>query len=162
LYEAIQEELKCQGQQVPKEKSKQPLFSEDFSSTYPLRILIAEDNKINQVLVMRILNRLGYEPRVANNGKEVVDMLKAKPFDVILMDMLMPEVDGLQATKIIRETMGVQPQIIAMTANAFPEDRISCLEAGMDDYISKPIRIEVLIELLKQAAVKAVMTRINS
>jgi CheY-like chemotaxis protein/anti-sigma regulatory factor (Ser/Thr protein kinase) len=162
LYEAIQQELKCQGEQVPKEKSKQPLFPEDFSRTYPLSILIAEDNKINQVLVMRILNRLGYEPRVANNGKEVVDMLKAKPFDVILMDMLMPEVDGLQATKIIRETMGVQPQIIAMTANAFPEDRISCLEAGMDDYISKPIRIEVLIELLKQAAVKAVMTRINS
>ncbi|MNE24460.1 Sensor histidine kinase RcsC [compost metagenome] len=162
LYDAIQQELKCQGQQVFKEKSKQPLFPEDFSSTYPLRILIAEDNKINQVLVMRILNRLGYEPQIANNGKEVVDMLKANPFDVILMDMLMPEMDGLQATKIIRETMGVQPQIIAMTANAFPEDRITCLEAGMDDYISKPIRIEILIEMLNQAAVKVVMTRINS
>lgn len=162
LYEAIQQELKCQGEQVFKEKSKQPLFPEDFSSTYPLRILIAEDNKINQVLVMRILNRLGYEPQIANNGKEVIDMLKANPFDVILMDMLMPEMDGLQATKIIRETMDVQPQIIAMTANAFPEDRITCLEAGMDDYISKPIRIEILIEMLKQAAVKVVMTRIKS
>ena len=89
-------------------------------------------------------------------------MLIAEPFDVILMDMLMPEMDGLQATKLIRETMDVQPQIIAMTANAFPEDRISCLEAGMDDYMSKPIKIEIVLEVLKQAAVKADMTKINS
>ncbi|WP_348810690.1 hybrid sensor histidine kinase/response regulator [Flavobacterium maritimum] len=162
LYEEIQQELKHKGEQIPNEKSKQNLFPEDFSETYPLSILIAEDNKINQVLIMRILKRLGYEPEVANNGKEVVDMLKVKPFDVILMDMLMPEIDGLQATKIIRGTMDVQPQIIAMTANAFPEDRLACLEAGMDDYISKPIKIEILIEMLKQAALRVSTTRISS
>ena len=108
---------------------------------------------INQKLAMRVLNKLGYDPKIANNGKEAVDMQTATPFDVILMDMLMPEMDGLQATRTIRNSVTtVQPQIVAMTANALPEDRTACLQAGMNDYISKPIKLEILMEVLKQTA----------
>jgi signal transduction histidine kinase/ligand-binding sensor domain-containing protein/DNA-binding response OmpR family regulator len=162
LYGLIQQELKHNEARVPEEKSKKTVLSDDFARAYPLSILIAEDNMVNQILAKRVLNKLGYEPQIANNGKEAVDMLAAKAFDVILMDMLMPEMDGLQATKVIREAMSVQPQIVAMTANALPEDRLACLEAGMNDYISKPIKLEILIEVLKQTAGKAVKTKNNS
>ncbi len=162
LYKLIQQELNHDRDQVPEEMSKQTVLSEDFARGYPLRILVAEDNAINQKVAMRVLSKLGYEPQIANNGKEAVAMHLAKPFDMILMDILMPEMDGLQATKIIRETIGVQPEIVAMTANALPEDRAFCLEAGMNDYISKPIKLEILIEVLKQTAAKVVATKINS
>ncbi|PWA06110.1 hybrid sensor histidine kinase/response regulator [Flavobacterium psychrotolerans] len=154
LYEQIQHEFRPNGEQVHRGKSKQTELSEDFAKNYPLNILIVEDNLINQMLIIRVLNRLGYEPQVANNGKEAVDMQAAKSFDMILMDILMPEMDGLQATKVIRSTMSFQPQIVAMTANSFPEDRVVCLEAGMNEYISKPIKLEILIEVLKQTADK--------
>jgi signal transduction histidine kinase/CheY-like chemotaxis protein/ligand-binding sensor domain-containing protein len=162
LYKLIQQELKHNGDQIPEEKNEQTVLSEDFSRDYPLSILIAEDNIINQKLAVRVLSKLGYEPQIANNGKEAIDMHAAKPFDVILMDILMPEMNGLQATKIIRETMSVQPQIVAMTANALAEDRAVCMEAGMNDYISKPIKLEILIEVLKQTAGKVVAIKINS
>ena len=130
------------------------MLSEDFAKAYPLNILIAEDNIINQKLAVRVLNKLGYDPKIANNGHEAVDMQTAESFDVVLMDMLMPEMDGLQATKAIRNADISQPQIVAMTANALPEDRVACLQAGMDDYISKPIKLEILMEVLKQTAGK--------
>jgi signal transduction histidine kinase/CheY-like chemotaxis protein len=153
LYKLIQLELKHQGTVATDEKSNQIVLSEEFGKAFPLNILIAEDNLINQKLAMRVLNKLGYDPKIANNGKEAVDMQTATPFDVILMDMLMPEMDGLQATRIIRSSSAiVQPEIVAMTANALPEDRAACLQAGMNDYISKPIKLEILMDVLKQTA----------
>ena len=154
LNKLIQLELKQTMAPVTEEKTKQTILSADFAKAYPLNILIAEDNLINQKLAMRVLNKLGYDPKIANNGKEAVEMQTTQPFDVILMDMLMPEMDGIQATKEIRESISIQqPQIVAMTANALPEDRMACLEAGMDDYISKPIKLEILMDILKQTAI---------
>ncbi|MFD2163039.1 response regulator [Paradesertivirga mongoliensis] len=91
-----------------------------------------EDNLINQKLAIGILTKLGYNPEVANNGVEVLNMLKAKMFDVILMDVQMPEMDVLEATRLIRKNHIYQPIIIAMTANALTEDREECINAGMD------------------------------
>ena len=154
LYNLIQMELK-QNDSVVLENKNKPVLSEDFAKAYPLNILIAEDNLINQKLAMRVLNKLGYEPEIANNGKEALDMQLSNNYDVILMDMLMPEMDGLQATEMIRKTLSVQPQIVAMTANALPEDRAACMKAGMNDYISKPIKLDILMEILKSTALIA-------
>jgi CheY-like chemotaxis protein len=157
MHKLIQIELKQNNAPVVEEK-KTNILSEDFANAYPLTILIAEDNMINQKLAMRVLNKLGYLPELANNGKEAVEMQAATPYNVILMDMLMPEMDGLQATRTIRNTHSIQPQIVAMTANALPEDRTACLQAGMDDYISKPIKLEILMEVLKQTASKVIIS----
>ena len=116
--------------------------------------MIAEDNLINQKLAIRVLSKLGYNPEIANNGKEAVLMVQEKFYDVILMDMLMPEMDGLEATREIRSTAIRQPQIIAMTANALPEDKDTCLKARMNAYISKPIKLEILVNCLKATANK--------
>jgi signal transduction histidine kinase/CheY-like chemotaxis protein/ligand-binding sensor domain-containing protein len=163
LYKLIQLELKHTHTAAPEEKVNQTVLSEEFGKAYPLNILIAEDNLINQKLAMRVLNKLGYDPKIANNGKEAVDMQTATPFDVILMDMLMPEMDGLQATRTIRASTTIeQPQIVAMTANALPEDRTACLQAGMNDYISKPIKLEILMDVLKQTASIVVAKTLDS
>ena len=150
LFKLVQTELKEHKEVIQEEIAKKSILSEDFALDYPLHILIAEDNLINQKLAIRVLNKLGYSPEIANNGKEAVSMLQQNNYDVILMDMLMPEMDGLEATRVIRALDGKQPQIVAMTANALPEDREACLKAGMDDYISKPIKLEVLVDILKK------------
>jgi signal transduction histidine kinase/DNA-binding response OmpR family regulator len=118
-----------------------------------LRILLAEDNSVNQMLALRLLERLGYRADVASNGVEVLDALEQQPYDVVLMDVQMPELDGLDASRRICERWpaGVRPRIIAMTANAMREDRDACFEAGMDDYIAKPIRPDMLAEALRRA-----------
>lgn len=121
-----------------------------FAKRHPLRILIAEDNAFNQKLAQRVLNKLGYEPEVVSNGKETLKTLEQNNFDVILMDVQMPEMDGFEATRCIRGSMATQPIIIAMTANAMTEDRDICIRAGMDDYISKPMQLDILIETLKK------------
>ncbi len=117
-----------------------------------LRILLAEDNAMNQKVALRLLERLGYRADVANNGLEAIDALERQPYDVVLMDVQMPELDGLDATRRIctewpEET---RPHIIAMTANALPEDREACFAAGMNDYVAKPIRAEELVAALKR------------
>ncbi|MBK8903838.1 MAG: response regulator [Anaerolineaceae bacterium] len=111
-----------------------------------LRILLAEDNTINQKVALRMLERLGYHAAVASNGYEVLAMLQERPFDIILMDVQMPEMDGLSATQHIRlnAALQVQPYIIALTANALKGDRERFLAAGMNDYLSKPVRLEEL------------------
>ena len=114
--------------------------------------MIAEDNLINQKLIIKVLNKLGYDPQLANNGREAVDMLNVEFFDIVFMDMQMPELDGLEATRLIRQTMERQPKIVAMTANAMVEDREECLNAGMDHYISKPIKLQELIDYLQKIA----------
>lgn len=155
LYKLVQTELRNGDKPSnPTEQKKTSLLSEDFAKSYPLRILLAEDNLINQKLAIMVLKRLGYQIEIAGNGRIAVEMLKEKAFDVILMDVQMPEMDGLEATKYIRNSDGHQPVIIAMTANAMPEDREECIAAGMDDYISKPINLEVLVKTLEKAAVK--------
>jgi PAS domain S-box-containing protein len=120
----------------------------------PLRILLAEDNAVNQKVALRMLERLGYRADVSANGLEVLDALQRQPYDVVLMDMQMPEMDGLAATRRIAEIWrpGLRPRIIAMTANAMQGDRELCLDAGMDDYISKPVRVEDLVAALERCA----------
>ncbi|MBC8051498.1 MAG: response regulator [Sphingobacteriaceae bacterium] len=152
LFNLVQVQLKDNsGTAIPEEK-KAAILSDDFALTSPLNILLAEDNLINQKLAMRVLNKLGYSPHLANNGKEAVDMLKITNYDLIFMDVLMPEMDGLEATRVIRSTSAYQPQIVAMTANALPEDRQQCLQAGMNEYISKPIKLEELKDILVKTA----------
>ena len=122
-----------------------------------LRILLAEDNAVNQKLALRLLERLGYQADLAENGREVLEALERQTYDVILMDVQMPELDGLDATRRIREsrTPGDQPHIVAMTANAMREDRDACIEAGMDNYVAKPIRPDELAAALQRARVLA-------
>jgi PAS domain S-box-containing protein len=117
-----------------------------FGQRRPLRILLAEDNVINQKVATRILSQMGYRPDVVHNGLEAVEALDRAKYDVVLMDIQMPEMDGLEATRAIRKryTGAKRPWIIAMTANAMDSDRKNCFEAGMDGYLSKPVRIEAL------------------
>jgi signal transduction histidine kinase/DNA-binding response OmpR family regulator len=117
-----------------------------------LRILLAEDNVVNQRVAQLMLEKLGHRADVASNGVEAVDAALRSPYDIILMDMQMPEMDGLEATRRIRGAESIQhrPRIVAMTANVMPGDRERCLSAGMDDYISKPVKLEELARVLKQ------------
>jgi signal transduction histidine kinase/DNA-binding response OmpR family regulator/HPt (histidine-containing phosphotransfer) domain-containing protein/PAS domain-containing protein len=128
-------------------------FDARIGEKWPLRILLAEDNATNQKLALRLLERVGYQADVAANGFEALTALKRQPYDVVLMDVQMPEMDGLTATRHIRRELAEaqQPRVIAMTANAMQGDREMCLAAGMDDYVSKPIRIEELVEALSKS-----------
>ncbi|MBI4631240.1 MAG: response regulator, partial [Chloroflexi bacterium] len=130
----------------------QPLFDPGLGQRLPLKILLAEDNAVNQKLAVRLLERMGYRADIAANGLEVIAALERQRYDVILMDMQMPEMDGLDATRRIRRELApqVQPRIIAMTANAMQGDREMCLEAGMDDYVSKPIQVKDLQTALER------------
>ena len=117
------------------------------------RILLAEDNPMNQKLAVRLLDKLGYMTEVVGNGQEAVDAVMAGGVDIVLMDVQMPELDGLEATRRIRaQAPTPRPWIVAMTANAMDGDREACLAAGMDGYISKPIRPEALAEALAAAS----------
>jgi CheY-like chemotaxis protein/HPt (histidine-containing phosphotransfer) domain-containing protein len=123
------------------------------ASERPLRVLLAEDNPVNQTLAMRILERLGHKVQVANNGTEALGRAQAEEFDVILMDVQMPEMDGLEATAAIRHAeagTGKHVPIVAMTAHAMKGDREKCLSAGMDGYLSKPIRIDELKQAMSE------------
>ncbi|MBP6619464.1 MAG: response regulator [Leadbetterella sp.] len=134
------------GQENVEEKST---FDINFAQEYPANILIAEDNMINQMVIQKILKLLGFQPTLASNGLIAVQKFQENIYDIILMDVQMPELDGIEATKQIRELQGKQPIIIAMTANAMQGDREECLNAGMDDYISKPIVMDELYKKLK-------------
>jgi signal transduction histidine kinase/DNA-binding response OmpR family regulator len=129
------------------------ILSADFASKFPLNILLAEDNPVNQKLAVRILNKLGYQHiEVAQNGLETLERLSKRFYEVILMDMQMPEMDGLEATKMIRLSEQQQPIIIAMTANAMQGDRDLCLQVGMNEYLTKPIKLEALMSALEKAS----------
>jgi PAS domain S-box-containing protein len=121
----------------------QPKQLQKINEIYPLNILVAEDNAINQKLILRLFEMLGYQIYVAANGFEVLDALNRMKIDIVFMDIQMPEMDGFEATKqIIAEWGNQKPLIVAMTANALNSDKEKCLEAGMDDYISKPLTID--------------------
>jgi GAF domain-containing protein/CheY-like chemotaxis protein/tetratricopeptide (TPR) repeat protein len=122
----------------------------EMAKNHPLRILLAEDILVNQKLALRLLQQMGYRADVASNGIEAIQSVERQPYDAILMDVQMPEMDGLEASRRIcaRWPRGQRPAIIAMTANAMQGDREMCLEAGMDDYVSKPIRPDELVKAL--------------
>jgi PAS domain S-box-containing protein len=121
-----------------------------LARTIPLKILIAEDNMVNQKVTMKLLDKMGYRADIAANGIEAIDAVMRIPYDIIFMDILMPEMDGYEATKIINSDSDPsrKPVIIAMTANALKGEEEKCLEAGMDDFISKPVRPQELREIL--------------
>ncbi|MES2112907.1 MAG: two-component regulator propeller domain-containing protein [Bacteroidota bacterium] len=150
LYRQIAEQLKAVTEVVRKPQAAVTHFSEDFSRLYPMEILIAEDNLINQKLAVRILSKMGYDPQVVDNGHEAVNAMLEKKYDLVLMDVQMPEMDGCEATQFIRENIEQQPIIIAMTANAMPEDREKCIQAGMNDYLSKPMKIDDVMGILEK------------
>jgi CheY-like chemotaxis protein/nitrogen-specific signal transduction histidine kinase len=138
-----------QQQEMESEQKPENLLSVDFSVSHPLKIMVAEDNKVNQLVILKILGRLGYTPVLAETGIEAIKMLEQEYYDLILMDIQLPEMDGLEATRHIRKHHTKQPLIVAMTANAMVEDREECYRAGMDNYITKPIKLEALIDVLK-------------
>jgi CheY-like chemotaxis protein len=116
-----------------------------------LRILLAEDNAINRKVALRMLQKLGLSADAVENGRQAVEALEQTAYDVVLMDVQMPEMDGMEATRRIRALNAVsQPHVVAMTANAVEGDRQACLEAGMNDYVSKPVRLELLEQALQR------------
>jgi CheY-like chemotaxis protein len=124
-----------------------------MASRHPLRILLAEDNVVNQKLALRLLSQMGYRADLASNGIEAIESVERQTYDVVLMDVQMPEMDGLEASRRItaRWAADKRPRIVAMTANAMAGDRELCMQAGMDDYVTKPIRVEALVQALFQA-----------
>jgi signal transduction histidine kinase/CheY-like chemotaxis protein len=125
-----------------------PQLDPGMAARHPLRILLAEDNVVNQKLAMRLLQQMGYRADLASNGIEAVESVQRQAYDVVLMDVQMPEMDGLEASRRIVAAPGARPRIVAMTANAMQGDREMCMEAGMDDYITKPIRVDALVGAL--------------
>jgi GAF domain-containing protein/CheY-like chemotaxis protein len=136
-----------------------PRFDAQMAMRHPLRILVAEDNVVNQKLALRILQQMGYRADLASNGLEAIESVRRQTYDVVLMDVQMPEMDGLDAAREIcaRWQPNERPRIVAMTANAMQGDRDMCLAAGMDDYLTKPIRVERLVEALNQVRPRAVV-----
>ena len=143
LSKNVQDEISSKNRSAPK--------VENLSNTLPLKILVAEDNLINQKLALRLLRQLGYSAEIATNGKEAVSMINQDKYDIVFMDLHMPEMDGLEATRTIVNAMdsAIRPKIIAMTADAMGGDREKCIDAGMDDYISKPVRLDGLRDMLE-------------
>jgi two-component system, sensor histidine kinase and response regulator len=140
ILNALQPHTYSREEQVIRKK-----LSLDFSEKFPFTILIAEDNLMNQHVIMHILHKMGYEPDLVKNGKEAIEAANNNDYDMILMDMQMPVMDGIEATQVIRQTAVKQPVIIALTANAMADDEEACLKGGMDDYICKPVKLEELM-----------------
>lgn len=137
--------------EVQDQCEKETRLCVDMAKEHPLRILVAEDNAINQKLLMTLLEKVGYQPELAQNGLEALQKLELRSFDVVLMDVHMPIMGGLEATKKILEIYGEKrPQIISVTASALDEERQECFDAGMDDCLCKPIRREKLIRALQK------------
>jgi GAF domain-containing protein/CheY-like chemotaxis protein len=133
-----------------------PRIDAGMAARHPLRILLAEDNVVNQKLALRLLQQMGYRADLASNGVEAIESVQRQTYDVVLMDVQMPEMDGLEASKAIAARWGARerPRIVAMTANAMQGDRELCIAAGMDDYVTKPIRVDALVEALTRVAAR--------
>lgn len=148
--------LKVLGVRVSAQETNKPLTRHSLKeSSIPLSILLAEDNKVNQLVAIKIIEKTGHRVALANDGQEALNMLGERHFDVVLMDMQMPQMDGLEATRLLREREKGSTRhipVIAMTANAMEGDRETCLRAGMDDYLAKPIRAADLKEKLDAIA----------
>ena len=149
LYGSISNDMKFSGKQThdrTHESSDSYPASENFSG---MNILLVEDNQINQQLAQEILQEAGATVTIANNGQEALNCLNDHSFDLVLMDVQMPVMDGYQATQAIRNEMGLTDlPIIAMTAHAMESDQEKCLEAGMNDYIAKPVELDQLFSII--------------
>jgi CheY-like chemotaxis protein len=146
-----------QATPVKEMTTSQVRIDPEMAQRLPLRILLAEDNAVNQKLALRLLQQMGYRADLAVNGLEALEALERQPYDVVLMDVQMPEMDGLEASRQInkRWSREERPHIIAMTANAMQGDREMCLAAGMDDYITKPVRLDELVGALTRVQPRA-------
>lgn len=151
LFDTILNEFRHAGK-ANDNKATLNQIPDNFSKLYPLRILVAEDNPVNQKWIKKILNKIGYECEMAENGKVVLEKVSLDHFDMILMDVQMPEMDGMEATRMIRVCLETQPVIIAMTANVMQGDREECMQSGMNDYISKPVELNELLGMLEKWA----------
>jgi CheY-like chemotaxis protein len=142
LLEALRHAFDPQRTSMRKASSTSA-FDPNLGSRFPLRILVADDNRVNQRVGQALLEKLGYRAEVVSNGLEVLHALELHSYDIVFLDVQMPEMDGLSAAREIRRRWSEEdrPRIIAMTAEAMLGDRERCLEAGMDDYVAKPIRI---------------------
>ncbi|HVY72413.1 MAG TPA: response regulator [Verrucomicrobiae bacterium] len=150
-------ELVARGARKAPQKQAGNPADPDLARRLPLRLLMAEDNPINQKVTQHLLQQMGYKTEIANNGKEAVDAVERETYDIVFMDMQMPEMDGLEATAEIRRREKAAPSsettpvvIIAMTANAMAGDRERCLEVGMNDYLAKPVRSEELRKVIQK------------
>jgi CheY-like chemotaxis protein len=153
-FTILVQESQAPTARLGEEKVAAPTLDPEMAKRQPLRILLAEDNIVNQKVALRLLDRMGYRADLAANGLEVIDALERQDYDVILMDIQMPEMDGLETSRQIttRWAGKNRPAIIAMTASAMEGDREAALAAGMDDYVTKPIRVEELVGALSKVS----------
>jgi PAS domain S-box-containing protein len=160
LYETLAAVLGAETGAAAEHRAPWSKGEEGSTERAPLRILVAEDHAVNQRLALLLLEKLGYSADLARNGVEALEAVRLHPYDVVLMDVEMPEMDGLEATRRIHgERHGARlPRIIAVTANAMQGDRDACLAAGMDDYLTKPIRLEELDAALRCCEPRAAAT----
>jgi len=150
LYRNILSAFQHHAAQTHEDNGFRTRLPADLAEQHPEKILVAEDNVINQQVILHILQKLGYEPKIVSNGREAVYIMLEDAYDIIFMDLQMPEMDGLEATRLIRQTARTQPVIIALTANTMEGDEEECLNAGMNDYIGKPIKLDELVEKLRK------------
>ncbi len=152
FYFTIEAEV---AQGLPARSEIQTQSVENLAELHPLRILVAEDNPSNQKVLVEMLKRMGYRADAVADGREVIEALDRRPYDLVFMDVKMPEMDGLLATQEIRRLWPTNgPKIIAITAYALAGDKEKCLEAGMDGYIAKPVQKGELAEILKRCALE--------
>ncbi len=159
LFDVLMQVLGGQLRQV--KSSAAPRLNQQLAEHLPLRLLLVEDHAVNQKVALRILAQMGYRADVAGNGLEAIEALRRQRYDIVLMDVHMPEMDGLEATRAIcaEWDSSERPKIVAMTANAMKEDRAQCLDAGMDDYVTKPIRVGELQAALERWGTTVAPTR---
>ena len=140
-------------QEGSEEREFELRITDQFAKEYPLKILIVDDNKINQFFIIELLRKLGYQVDTASNGSEAIDLQMQNCYNFICMDISMPIMDGIEATGRIRQSTTAfrQPYIAIMTANTHLHDRERCLQAGADEYIAKPVRVQTVKESLKSA-----------
>jgi len=152
LLERLCEALSVPVHALEKKAPPAPELDANLAKRLPLRLLLADDNPINQKVCLSVLRKLGYHADIAKNGMEVLKALEQSHYDIIFLDIQMPEMDGLEAAQQIclRYPILSRPRIVAMTGNALVGDREKCLDAGMDDYISKPVRIGEIQDALEK------------
>ena len=152
LFDALVSVVADQPVHVAARGSARSELDPEMARRHPLRILLAEDNVVNQKVALRLLAQMGYRADVAANGLEAIEAVERQTYDVVIMDVQMPELDGFEASREInRRWPAARPRIVAMTANAMQGDRELCAAAGMDDYVAKPIRVEELVAALERA-----------
>jgi CheY-like chemotaxis protein len=155
LFDTLSTLFAHDADRKPSQPKAKPSVDAGMGKRHPLRILLAEDNLVNQKLALRLLSQMGYRADVAANGLEAIEAVQRQTYDVVLMDVQMPEMDGMEATReIVRRYAAGRPRIVAMTANAMQGDREACLAAGMDDYLTKPIRVDALVDALAHTSMR--------